>query len=159
MKKVCALVFLILLALLSCSVYAAVQEARTAPAVCGNNIKENGEACDGSDLGGASCASQGYTGGSLSCNSNCAFNTSSCSSGGGGGGGGGVYISPPPLPPKPTLPTGDFNGDGFINFRDLSILLYWFSKTGPEITSYDLNGDKKINFVDVSILLYRWQDK
>lgn len=61
-------------------------------ALCGNNIKESGEQCDGTDLGGAGCASQGYTGGTLSCNSSCAsFNTSSCASGGGGGGG---YVAP-----------------------------------------------------------------
>jgi hypothetical protein len=72
--------------------------------VCGNGIKEGGEQCDGSDLAGASCISQGYTGGTLSCNSSCTFNTSQCisassggSSGGGGGGGGGGsggYVAP-----------------------------------------------------------------
>lgn len=36
-------------------------------AVCGNDIKENGEQCDGDDLGGASCKSLGYINGSLSC--------------------------------------------------------------------------------------------
>lgn len=66
-------------------------------AVCGNGIAETGEQCDGSNLAGATCVSRGYTGGSLSCNTNCTFNTSSCtsaapSSGGGGGGGGGGSI-------------------------------------------------------------------
>ncbi|MFH1193344.1 MAG: dockerin type I domain-containing protein [Candidatus Jorgensenbacteria bacterium] len=54
-------------------------------------------------MGGASCASQGFSGGTLTCNSNCTFNTSACttasppSSGGGGGGGGGgsTYYSVP----------------------------------------------------------------
>ncbi|MEM5812029.1 MAG: dockerin type I repeat-containing protein [Candidatus Aenigmatarchaeota archaeon] len=67
------------------------------PGICGNNIKEINEECDGSDLGGQSCVSLGYSGGTLTCNSNCTFNTSQCttqsSGGGGGGGGGGV---PPP---------------------------------------------------------------
>jgi hypothetical protein len=72
--------------------------------VCGNGIKEGGEQCDGSDLGGASCISQGYTGGSLSCDPSCTFNTSACTSvssgggrgggGGGGGVGGGGYVPP-----------------------------------------------------------------
>ena len=64
--------------------------------VCGNGIKEGGEQCDGSDLAGASCTSQGYTGGTLSCNSSCTFNASACTSApsGGGGGGGGGYIGP-----------------------------------------------------------------
>jgi hypothetical protein len=64
-------------------------------AVCGNGVVNTGEQCDGSNLNGESCISRGYAGGSLSCNANCTFNTSSCtsaapaSSGGGGGGGGG----------------------------------------------------------------------
>ncbi len=62
--------------------------------VCGNGVIETGEQCDGSALGGQTCVSRGFTGGSLSCNSDCTFNTSSCTSGGGGGGGGGVYIPP-----------------------------------------------------------------
>ncbi len=62
---------------------------------CGNNIKENGEQCDGSDLGGASCQSLGYAGGTLTCNSNCIFNTSNCYTFTGGGGGGGGSGAPP----------------------------------------------------------------
>ncbi|MEO0119450.1 MAG: dockerin type I repeat-containing protein [candidate division WOR-3 bacterium] len=65
--------------------------------ICGNNIKENNEECDGPDLGGQSCISLGYSGGNLSCNSNCTFNVSQCITtpqGGGGGGGGGYF---PPL--------------------------------------------------------------
>jgi len=63
--------------------------------VCGNNIKETGEQCDGTDLGGATCRSLGYQGGNLSCNPNCTFNTSNCTTGGGGGGGGGGLYVPP----------------------------------------------------------------
>ncbi len=65
-------------------------------AVCGNGTKEGTEQCDGSDLGGESCVTRGYTGGTLSCDAGCTFNTSNCTSddGGGGGGGGGVYIPP-----------------------------------------------------------------
>jgi hypothetical protein len=53
-----------------------------APLVCGNNAKETGEACDGTDLGAETCASQ--TGGqlplgTLSCNAQCSgFVTSQC---------------------------------------------------------------------------------
>lgn len=41
--------------------------------VCGNNVKEGDEACDGNDFAGQSCASQlgEYYGGDLSCASNC----------------------------------------------------------------------------------------
>lgn len=151
------LILLALLTLVVVPVFASVQEASTNPPVCGNNIKETGEQCDGDDLGGESCTSLGYSGGILSCNSDCTSNVSQCV----------LALSPssigrffPPIlfPPKPLLPTGDFNGDGFINFIDLSILLYWFEKTGQEIILFDLNQDEKINYVDVSILLYRWKD-
>lgn len=47
--------------------------------VCGNNIKESGEQCDNTDLGGASCPSLGFSGGTLSCGVSCDFNTTSCS--------------------------------------------------------------------------------
>ena len=47
---------------------------------CGNNVKETGEVCDGSDLNLQTCKSQGYDSGNLSCNPNClAFNTKECS--------------------------------------------------------------------------------
>ena len=108
MKKVFATVFLALLVLLSCSVYpvrsfttsngvyASVQEASTGISLCGNGVIDQGEECDGSNLAGQTCLSCGYTGGTLSCNSNCAINTSACTSGGGGGGGGGGGIIPSP---------------------------------------------------------------
>lgn len=48
-------------------------------AQCNNGVKDPGEACDGNQLGGATCQSQGYDGGNLTC-TNCTFNTSSCCS-------------------------------------------------------------------------------
>ncbi len=53
--------------------------------VCGNNIKETGEQCDGSDLGGASCSSLGFSGGTLSCTAACDFDTSGCATVSSGG--------------------------------------------------------------------------
>jgi len=44
---------------------------------CGNSNLDPGEDCDGSNLNGATCSSQGFAGGPLSC-TNCAFDTSSC---------------------------------------------------------------------------------
>jgi len=62
---------------------------------CGDNVVSGTEECDGSDLDGESCTSKGYDSGDLSCNADCAFDTSGCSTdggnGGGGGGGGGGY--------------------------------------------------------------------
>lgn len=78
---------------------ASVNVTATVDPVCGNGVLESGEQCDGSNLNGKSCSTQGFSGGTLSCNSNCTFNTSACTSGSGGGGGGGGggwggYIAP-----------------------------------------------------------------
>lgn len=57
---------------------------------CGDGFRDSGETCDGADLNSATCASQGFAAGTLSCSSACAYVTSACttaSSGGGGGGG------------------------------------------------------------------------
>lgn len=46
---------------------------------CGDNVISGAEVCDGTDLGGQSCASQGFVGGALACNGSCtAFDTSAC---------------------------------------------------------------------------------
>lgn len=45
---------------------------------CGDGVIDAGEACDGGDLGGQSCASQGFDAGSLSCAGSCTFNTGGC---------------------------------------------------------------------------------
>ena len=51
--------------------------------VCGNNVREGSEACDGSDLGSEDCTTldMGFIGGTLACASNCmSFDTSGCTS-------------------------------------------------------------------------------
>ena len=49
------------------------------PPQCGNGSIEVGETCDGSNLGGQTCLSHGYSGGTLACASDCAsFDTSGC---------------------------------------------------------------------------------
>lgn len=46
---------------------------------CGNNARECSEACDGTDLAGHSCQTEGFDAGTLSCNPDCGgFNTSGC---------------------------------------------------------------------------------
>jgi hypothetical protein len=51
-----------------------------APPYCGNDTIETGETCDGTDLGGETCNSQGCTGGTLACQVDCFdFDTSGCS--------------------------------------------------------------------------------
>lgn len=46
--------------------------------LCGNSITDQGEQCDGSNLGGNSCLSLGYDYGDLSCTESCTFDTSNC---------------------------------------------------------------------------------
>jgi hypothetical protein len=64
----------------------------TSNAVCGNNVTQSPEQCDGTDLNSETCVTQGFDTGTLFCYSNCSFNVQSCANnppGGGGGGGGG----------------------------------------------------------------------
>lgn len=56
------------------------------PVYCGDGARNGNEACDSSDLGGASCTSQGFDSGTLSCSASCSLVTSACSSDGGGSG-------------------------------------------------------------------------
>ena len=46
--------------------------------LCGNGLKDAGEECDQSDFGGASCATQGCTGGVLTCTSTCLTDATAC---------------------------------------------------------------------------------
>lgn len=48
------------------------------PATCGNRVRDVGENCDGSDVGGATCQSLGYNGGFLGCSAQCTFDASTC---------------------------------------------------------------------------------
>ncbi len=45
---------------------------------CGNGMREGEEACDGADLGTATCASLGFLDGSLGCTSTCTYNVDDC---------------------------------------------------------------------------------
>ena len=47
--------------------------------VCGDNLVAGGEACDGTNLVGQTCLTQGFNGGTLACSSTCeAFDTGAC---------------------------------------------------------------------------------
>jgi len=45
---------------------------------CGDTILNGNEACEGSDFGTHTCVEQGFTTGSLTCNSDCTLNTGAC---------------------------------------------------------------------------------
>jgi len=67
---------------------------------CGDNIIQSGEQCDGTNLGGQTCVSQGFLSGVLLCSPSCTFNVFACLTTPpppppGGGGGGGAFIPPP----------------------------------------------------------------
>ena len=67
---------------------------------------------------------------------------------GGGGGGGVIYVG--------VCRIADFNCDNYVNIFDLSILLYYVERSGPEIAPYDLSKDNLVDFVDTSIMFYYW---
>jgi hypothetical protein len=48
------------------------------PGVCGNGVLEDGEACDGEDLAGASCDGYGFDDGILVCSADCRILTDGC---------------------------------------------------------------------------------
>jgi hypothetical protein len=48
------------------------------PSYCGNNNIDQGEQCDNTNLDGATCSSQGYDAGALTCQDSCNFDVSSC---------------------------------------------------------------------------------
>jgi cysteine-rich repeat protein len=45
---------------------------------CGNGVKDSGEECDGSDLGGLQCSDFGPPGGTITCDELCGIDTSAC---------------------------------------------------------------------------------
>ena len=45
---------------------------------CGNGVLDDGEVCDGDNLGGQTCVSRGFTSGTLGCTTVCTFDTSGC---------------------------------------------------------------------------------
>jgi hypothetical protein len=50
----------------------------TSPPDCGNGVIEGSEECDGAQLGGATCQTEGFSSGTISCTAGCALDTSDC---------------------------------------------------------------------------------
>jgi Lamin Tail Domain len=55
-----------------------INNANNTNSVCGNNIIEDGETCDGTSLGGLTCVTEGQSGGVISCNTDCSINIDNC---------------------------------------------------------------------------------
>jgi hypothetical protein len=65
---------------------AATTDTTTDGDYCGNGVIDDGEQCDGGNLGGFSCMDLGYSGGILSCDPvTCTYDASSCEAGSEGG--------------------------------------------------------------------------
>ncbi len=45
---------------------------------CGNGVVDLGEQCDGANLAGRSCGTEGFSGGTLGCNPDCTLDTAQC---------------------------------------------------------------------------------
>ena len=61
----------------------------------------------------------------------------------------------PPVSPE-IIQSCDFNDDGKCNLVDLSIMLFFFERSGPSIARYDLNVNNRVDFPDVSVLMFYW---
>ncbi len=46
--------------------------------VCGDGVRAGAEECDGADLAGRSCSSEGFSGGGLACKPDCTLDTTKC---------------------------------------------------------------------------------
>ncbi|MEK7180765.1 MAG: hypothetical protein AAB738_00305 [Patescibacteria group bacterium] len=55
-----------------------------------------------------------------------------------------------------TLQKVDLNGDCLVDLVDLSILLYYYDRTGNEISRYDFNDNGIVDFPDVSVMMFYW---
>src|SRR3989344_7253425 len=140
---------------------------------CGDGVMQNGEECDGSNVNGQDCVSRGFSGGTLTCSSNCTFNTSQCtsaSSGGGGGGGGPIVQTPTPIPIKPVQDPVrsaqarliDIQRDGIIDILDFNAMMVgWglspnLAAVGSVLNVADMNRDGSVDIIDFNTLMVYW---
>ncbi len=101
---------------------------------CGDGITNGVEQCDGSDLGGASCSTEGFDTGILGCSPACIYDTTSCVASTGAGGGGG-NSSPAPA----TLEAPSILLKGYA-FRQGDVIIF---KDGQEISRLKSGNDAK----------------
>lgn len=129
-------------------------------AICGNGIVEGAEQCDGANLNGQSCVSQGFSGGTLSCTGSCTFNTSLCTvptCGDLSCNGGETCSTCPGDCGVCSGATKDVNNDGKVNIIDYSIVTFNQGRNSGNgdwlnYDHLDLNSDGKVDFTDVLIV-------
>ncbi len=98
-----------------------------APAMCGDDVREGDEACDGTDLTGASCSGAGdFIGGAISCADDCTLDTSLCVARPGANCGNGVIDDDEAcdgveLGGKTCADAGDFDAGALVCASDCSL--------------------------------------
>ncbi|MBI2448933.1 right-handed parallel beta-helix repeat-containing protein [Candidatus Pacearchaeota archaeon] len=100
--------------------------------ICGNNIREGTEECDGADLTSQICQSFGFNSGSLSCSITCQFDTSQCMN-------------------QPQFIRGDSNNDGAIDISDAIVTLGFLFTSEGNVTckdAADANDDGDLDISD-----------
>jgi hypothetical protein len=137
--------------------------------ICGNFIIEGGEDCEGADLDGQTCQSQGYGPGSLSCDIACTFDFYDCS----------PAPSPTPTPlPTPTLTPTPTLVPILVPTTTDSVSLMTSTTSLPSATSgivsptlvptpslpqsisfFDINGDGKIYLSELYPTIKKWVDE
>ena len=121
--------------------------------ICGNNIVEGSEQCDGTDLNNKTCQDLGYSDGTLSCDNACDLVTTLCT---------GVYVSPSPIPvstttPVPTTSTNTGNNTvPPVNNLLRTVTGQFFIKLPAPILSYDFDNDKKIEKNEIYDAVKMW---
>jgi hypothetical protein len=75
----------------------------------------------------------------------------------GGGGTGFLFPTKKIIPPLPGACSPDLNKDGRVDIADLSILLYYYGKSGPEVAGcFDFSGNGVVGLADISIMMFYW---
>ncbi len=50
----------------------------------------------------------------------------------------------------------DLSGDCLVDLVDLSILLYYYERSGSDISRYDFNDNGIVDFPDISVMMFYW---
>lgn len=104
---------------------------------CGDGAIDPSEDCEGANLNGKTCATQGFTSGTLACNTNCTFNTGACitvTPSVGGGGGGINPIIPPVF--DPALRTFTYSSAPLIYGTKADTIIYVYVNGSKDGVTY-----------------------